>query len=221
MTRELFEKRLRELHSDLLVLASLVEKALHDSVEALCNRDLALSRQVVEQDAEINRLRYQIEEKCVHTMATQQPMAADLRDLLAVLFIASELERMGDHAEGTARISLMLDAEPLGEPIDRIAQMAEKGQDMLRRSLHAFLHRDAEQARALCNEDDEVDRLYESVIHDLITHGARRPGELTRITYLMWTAHNLERVADRVTNICERVIFMVTGQLQEINVSRY
>ena len=221
MTRALFEKRLRELHSDLLVLASLVEKALHDSVEALCNRDLALSRQVVEQDAEINRLRYQIEEKCVNTMATQQPMAADLRDLLAVLFIASELERMGDHAEGTARISLMLDAEPLGEPIDRIAQMAEKGQDMLRRSLHAFLHRDAEQARALCNEDDEVDRLYESVIHDLITHGARRPGELTRITYLMWTAHNLERVADRVTNICERVIFMVTGQLQEINVSRY
>ena len=221
MTRELFEKRLRELHSDLLVLASLVEKALHDSVEALCNRDLALSRQVVEQDAEINRLRYQIEEKCVHTMATQQPMAADLRDLLAVLFIASELERMGDHAEGTARISLMLGSEGLEGPLERISQMAEKGQDMLRRSLHAFLHRDAEQARALCNEDDEVDQLYESVIHDLITHGARRPGELTRITYLMWTAHNLERVADRVTNICERVIFMVTGQLQEINVSRY
>ena len=221
MTRELFEKRLRELHSDLLVLASMVEKAVHDSVEALGTRDLALSRRVVDQDLEINALRYQIEEKCVHTMATQQPMAADLRDLLAVLFIASELERMGDHAEGTARISLMLGAEPLEGPMDRISQMAEKGQDMLQRSLRAFLERDAEAARALCDEDDEVDRLYESVIHDLITHGARRPGELTRVTYLMWTAHNLERVADRVTNICERVIFMVTGQLQEINVSRY
>ncbi len=221
MTRELFEKRLRELHSDLLVLASMVEKAVRDSVQALWSRDLALSRRIVDQDAEVNALRYQIEEKCVHTMATQQPMAADLRDLLAVLFIASELERIGDHAEGTARISLMLGAETLNGPTDRIGQMAEKGQDMLRRSLHAFLERDADQARVLCDEDDEVDRLYESVIRDLIAHGAREPGELTRVTYLMWTAHNLERVADRVTNICERVIFMVTGELREINVSRY
>src|SRR3990172_6676365 len=117
-----------------MVLASMVEKALRDSMEGLRARDLALSRRVVSQDAEINALRYQIEEKCVHTMATQQPMAADLRDLLAVLFIASELERMGDHAEGTARISLMLGSEPLEGPLDRISEMAERGEDMLRRS---------------------------------------------------------------------------------------
>lgn len=221
MTRELFEKRLREMQDDVLILGSMVEKAIQRSVEALRTRDRDLSNAVITDDAAINTKRYEIEEKCIHTIALQQPMAADLRVLVAILFIATELERMADHAEGIGRINLMLADEQLPPPINDIIEMGRMAGDMLRRSITAFVERDDAAARLICDEDDKVDALYDSSYHALIQQIIRTPSDVQTITYMIWTSHNLERIADRVTNICERVIFMVTGQLEEINVSRY
>lgn len=221
MTRDLFDKKLREMQDDVLILGSMVEKAIQRSMDALRSRDSAQSALVIQDDQAINAKRYEIEEKCIHTIALQQPMAADLRILVAVLFIATELERMADHAEGIARINLMLGDEPLPPVLGDIGEMADKAGDMLRRALTAFVERDAAAARLICDEDDQIDALYDSSYHTLIQEMIRTPADVQRITYLIWTCHNLERIADRVTNICERVIFMVTGQLEEINVSRY
>ena len=221
MTRDLFDKKLREMQDDVLILGSMVEKAVQRSMDALRSRDAARSNVVIQEDQAINAKRYEIEEKCIHTIALQQPMAADLRVLVAVLFIATELERMADHAEGIARINLMLGDEPLPPVLGDIGEMAAKAGDMLRRALTAFVERDATAARLICDEDDQIDALYDSSYHTLIQEMIRTPADVQRITYLIWTCHNLERIADRVTNICERVIFMVTGQLEEINVSRY
>jgi phosphate transport system protein len=221
MTRELFDKKLREMQDDVLIMGSMVEKAVQRSMEALRSRDASQSNAVINEDRAINAKRYEIEEKCIHTIALQQPMAADLRVLVAVLFIATELERMADHAEGIARINLMLGDEPLPPILGDISEMADKAGDMLRRSLTAFVERDDRAARLICDEDDQIDALYDSSYHTLIQEMIRTPSDVQRITYLIWTCHNLERIADRVTNICERVIFMVTGQLEEINVSRY
>ena len=220
MAREL-ERRLGEIQDDMLILGSMVEKAIQKSMDGLRSRDLALSREVVEEDECINAKRYEIEEKVIHTMATQQPMAADLRTLVATLTITGQLERIGDHAEGIGRISLMLGHDALPRPLGEMSDMAGVALDMLRRSLTAFVERDAEEARRLCDVDDQVDAMYTRACADLIQHMIREPEDITRSTYLLWTAHNLERIADRVTNICERTIFMVTGRLEETNVSRY
>ena len=221
MAREELERRLREIQDDMLILGSMVEKAIQKAMDSLCSRDLIVSREVVEEDNAINAKRYEIEEKCIHTMATQQPMAADLRTLVATLTITGQLERIGDHAEGIGRISLTLGHDALPRPLGEMRDMAGVALDMLRRSLTAFVERDAEEARLLCDVDDQVDAMYTRACADLIQHMIREPEDITRSTYLLWTAHNLERIADRVTNICERTIFMVTGRLEEINVSRY
>ncbi len=221
MAREELERRLREIQDDMLILGSMVEKAIQKSMDALTSRDLTVSREVVDEDRAINAKRYEIEEKCIHTMATQQPMAADLRTLVATLTITGQLERIGDHAEGIGRISLMLGRDALPRPLGGRCDMAGVALDMLRRSLTAFVQRDAEEARLLCDVDDQVDSMYTRACAELIQHMIREPEDITRSTYLLWTAHNLERIADRVTNICERTIFMVTGRLEEINVSRY
>jgi phosphate transport system protein len=202
-------------------MGSMVEKAIQRSMESLRTRDTSLSTTVVDDDQAINAKRYELEEKCIRILALQGPMAADLRIVLAVLLISNELERMGDHAEGIARINLMLDDTPLAGPLGDVTLMAEKAASMLRRSLTAFVERDVALARTICDEDDEVDGLYDGAYHTLIQEMIKRPDDVQRLTYLIWTCHNLERIADRVTNICERVIFMVTGQLEEINVSRY
>ncbi|MBF6599440.1 MAG: phosphate signaling complex protein PhoU [Dehalococcoidia bacterium] len=221
MTRQQFDKQLREMQDEVLILSSMVEKAIQRSVESLRTRDIALSNTVIEDDLAINKKRYEIEEKCIHTIALQQPMAADLRVLVAVLFIVTELERMADHAEGIGRINLMLGEEPLPAQLGQIWEMGERASDMLQRAITAFIDRDAQAARAICDEDDVVDGLYDSAYDALIHMMIDEPKDVQRITYLIWTSHNLERIADRVTNICERVIFMVTGVLEEINVSRY
>jgi phosphate transport system protein len=221
MTREAFEKQLRDLQDEVLIMGSMVEKAIQRSLESLRSRDTALSNQVVHDDIAINTKRYEIEDRCIHIMALQGPMAADLRVIVAVLFISNELERMADHAEGIARINLMLGDEPLHGTIGDIMRMGEKAIGMLRRSLTAFVDRDADLARVICDEDDEIDELYDSTYHALIQEVIETPQDVERVTYLIWSCHNIERIADRTTNICERVIFMVTGQLEEINVSRY
>lgn len=220
-TRLAFDRQLQQLQDHVLELASMVDKAIDRSVEALKRRDLDAAKQIVAADLLINRKRFEIEEDCLLLMATQQPMARDLRLIAAVLLIITDLERMGDHAEGIAKITLMLADEPLLKPLVDIPRMATKARDLLRKSIDAFIARDAEAAKVVAAEDDDVDALYDQVYQDLLTFMIADPNNITRATHLLWAAHNLERIADRATNICERVVFTVTGRMEEINVSKY
>ncbi|MDO8612339.1 MAG: phosphate signaling complex protein PhoU [Dehalococcoidia bacterium] len=221
MTRTAFERQLTEIQDDMLVLATMAEAAIERSIDALKNRDVELARQIIADDLKINEKRYNTEEKCLELVATQQPLASDLRTIVAVLHIIVDLERIADHAEGNAKLALMLADEPPLKPYIDIPRMAQKGIEMLRASLEAFKDRDTERARAICEMDDEVDALYEQVYHELLTYMIQDPQSIQRATYLIWVAHNLERIADRGTNICERVVFMVTGHVQELNISKY
>jgi phosphate transport system protein len=180
-----------------------------------------LARQVIADDAKVNQKRFDIEEKCIDLIATQQPMASDLRIIIAVLNIIVDLERIADHAEGNAKIAVMIGNEPPLKPLIDLPRMCQKTIDMLKRSLDAFINRDAEAARRICDEDDEVDNLYDQVFRELLTFMAEDSKTITRATRLIWVGHNLERSADRVTNICERVIYVVTGKMEETGVSKY
>jgi len=219
--RTTFHKKLREMQDEVLVMGSMVEKTLISSVKALKERDLDLAHQIISDDLKVNQKRFEIEERCVELIATQQPMASDLRIIIAILNITTEIERIGDYAVGIARITIMIGDEPPLKPLIDIPRMAEQTVDMLRRSLDSFINRDAESARKIATEDDLVDHLYDQVFRELLVFMAEDPKTITRATRLMWTAHNLERAADRVTNICERVVFIVTGKMEEIGASKY
>jgi phosphate transport system protein len=221
MARKTFQENMRALEKDLISEGEMVSIAIDRAVKALKDSDVEMAKKVVKDDLYINKKRWDIEEKCIHLFATQQPVATDLRELIAVLSINTDLERMGDHAEGIAKIVILHEDKPLVKPLVDIPRMAEKGSDMLRRSLEAFVNRDEKTARAICDEDDEVDALYDQIYRELLTFMIEDPRTITRATYLIWAAHNLERIADRVTNICERIIFLVTGTIEEINVSKY
>jgi phosphate transport system protein len=220
-TRTAFHKKLREIQDDVLAMGSMASKAILRSIEALKNRDLDLASRIVADDKQINEKRYEIEEKCIELIATQQPMASDLRIILAVLNVISEVERIGDYAEGIAKIAVMIGDEPPLKPLIDIPRMADLTVNMLRRSLDAFVNRDAEAAKIISVEDDVIDQLYDQVFRELLTFMVEDPKTITRATRLIWVAHNLERAADRVTNICERVVFVVTGKMEEIGASKY
>lgn len=217
MPRQTFERELQRLNDDILILGSMVEKAILHSVEMLKRRDIPGSQQLVADDIKINEKRFAIETDCLTVIARQQPMASDLRNLAAILELATELERMGDYGKGIARITVMMADEPLIKPLIDIPIMADKATSMLHRALDAFIRRDVELARAIPREDDEVDGLYNQVYNDLIQLIIENPRTINQATHLLWVAHNLERAADRVTNICERVIFTVTGQMREMD----
>ena len=219
--RTTFHKKLREIQDDVLIMGSMVGKAITSSVKALQERDLDLARKIIEDDLKVNQKRFEIEERCVELIATQQPMASDLRTIIAILNITTEIERIGDYAVGIARIVIMIGDEPPLKPLVDIPRMAEQTVDMLRRSLDAFIQRDGEAVKKIAAEDDLVDNLYDQVFRELLVFMAEDPKTITRATRLIWTAHNLERAADRVTNICERVVFVVTGKMQEIGASKY
>jgi phosphate transport system protein len=215
--RETFDRQLQQLLDELLVMGSMVEHAVIESVDSLKRRDLGASKKIYDADRYINEKRYEIENNCLTLIATQQPMARDLRFLAAILEIITELERIGDYAKGIARINIRLGDEPLVKPLVDIPKMAEKGLDMLRRSLQAFVHRDADAARLIPDEDDEIDELYNDIYRELLQIMLNDPRTVDRATYLLWAAHNLERLADRVTNICERIVFVVTGEMMELD----
>ena len=217
--RSAFHKKLREIQDDILIMGSMVSKATLLAIEALQKRDLTLANQIIADDKKINRKRFDIEEKCIQLIATQQPMASDLRTIVAVLNIITELERIGDYAEGNAKITIMIGNEPPLKPLVDIPRMAEKTADMLNRILSAFINHDADAAIKISAEDDFMDNLYDQVFRELLTFMAEDPKTITRATRLIWVTHNLERSADRVTNICERVVFMVTGKMGESNTS--
>ncbi len=211
-----YERNLKELQDKVLAMGSMVEKSIGLSMEAMKNRDLELAHRVVADDELINDKRFEIEEDCIRLIATQAPMARDLRIIVAVLNIIIDLERIGDHAAGNAKIALMLGEEPPLKPLIDLPRMADKTAEMLRRALDAFIKRDADAARAITAEDDEVDALYDQIFRELLYFMAEDPKTVSRATRLIWAAHNLERSADRVTNICERVVFVVTGKQEEI-----
>jgi len=217
MPREIFERELQRLESEMLAMASMVENAITDSVEALKQRDFERSRELIARDREINERRFKIEDGCLVAIATQQPMASDLRFLAAILDIISELERIGDYAKGISRINLMIGEKPLLKPLIDVPLMAEKARSMLHRALDSFIQRDVELARSIPMEDDEVDELYNMVYRELMTYIVDDQETIDQANYLLWAAHNLERAADRVTNICERTIFTVTGEMRELN----
>lgn len=221
MARVVYERELAAIEEDMLVLAGMVERAIERSIESLKNRDVSLAHQVVLDDSEINRKRYETEEKCLELLATQQPMATDLRTVVAVLHAIVDLERMGDHAEGIAKVAIMLADEPPLKPYIDIPRMAEVATSMMAQGLIAFRTRDVELARQVSARDDEVDALYDQVYKELIIYMINDPKTIERATHVTWIAHNLERIADRVTNICERVIYMVSGRMEELNVSKY
>ena len=221
MPRRTFEHELQDLQEDLLTLGSMVEKAVAKAVEALKRRDLNLSEQVIRDDYAINGKRFEIEEKCIQLLATQQPMAGDLRTIIAVLHITVDLERMGDHAEGIAKINLMIGDEPLIKPLIDIPRMTDLVLTMLRKSLDAFINHEVEMAKQVCLDDDGVDALHDQVYRELLTYMLQDPKNINQATYLMWVTHNLERIADRSTNICERVVFTATGRMEEIGASKY
>jgi phosphate transport system protein len=220
-TRATFDRQLLELQDEISLLGSMVEKAVERSVDALRRLDCNLAREVIAGDAAINTRRWQIEEKAMTLIATQQPIAGDLRVIASVIHITTDLERMGDYAAGIARITLMHGDGPLLKPLIDIPRMTEQSTSMLRRSLGAFIRRDAEAAKAIAAEDDVVDALYDQVYRELLTYMIADPHTIQRATWLLWVSHNLERIADRVTNICERVVYMVQGKIEELNVSKY
>ncbi len=221
MTRELFHRALADLQDDVLVLGSMAEKAILDAMEALRDGDIQWSNKLIEDDKRINAKRFEIEERCILVIGTQAPMASDLRALVSMLFITTDLERIADHAEGIARINVLLGDEPLPRRLGYIPSMADRAVQMLRDSLRSYLDHDEALARQVCAADDEVDRIYDSIQDDCIRAMIADPTTVQRNTYLLWSSHNLERIADRCTNIAERTIYLVTGKMEEINVSTY
>ena len=216
-TRGAFDQRLIEIRDNLLRMAQLLDTAIDQSMLALKNQDLALARQVINDDVAINNLRFTVEEECLTLIATQQPMASDLRVIVAAMNLVNDMERMADHATGIAKTVLRMGNEPLLKPLVDLPRMADSARNMLKRSIDAFLARDAAAARAIADEDDHIDHLYKAVFDELLEIMAREPATIQRGTYLLWCAHNLERIGDRVTNIAERVIFMTEGTMQELN----
>lgn len=215
--REYYQQELTRLKDELYLLGSMVSNALTGSLDALLNHDQEAAVRVIIGDRQINTKRYRIEEDCLILIATQAPMARDLRFLAGVLEIVSELERIGDYAKGIARITQYIGDEPHVKPLVHIPKMCDLVTDMLKRSLDAFIDADVDAARAIPKEDDRVDELYNTVNKDLIALIVNDTQIIDHANYLSWAAHNLERAADRVTNICERVIYTVTGELIEMD----
>jgi phosphate transport system protein len=216
MLRKTFENEIQQVKDDVLMLGSMVEQALINSVESLKKRDIKAAEKIFAEDQEINKKRFAIENQLMVLIATQQPMAHDLRLLASCMEIISELERMGDYAKGIANINIRMGDAPLLKPLIDIPRMAQIGVDMLHHALTAFVNEDVEAARSIPIQDDEVDALYNQVYRELMTFVIQDAKTMERANWLLWVAHNLERVADRVTNICERTVFIVTGEMTEI-----
>jgi phosphate transport system protein len=216
-TRESFDRRIQAHLESIIVLGSLVEQSLLDAVEALKERDLDRAREIYQHDQVINEKRYEIERKTLITVATQQPLATDLRRLASIIDLAGELERIGDYAKGIARIAIRLGDQPPLKELVHIPRMAELTADMLHRAIGAFVQLDEETALSIPDEDDQVDELYNILYRELLEIMMADEDNIDRATFHLWVSHNLERAADRVTNICERTVFTASGRLTEFD----
>jgi phosphate transport system protein len=221
MSRKAYHQSLQEVQEDVLEMSVLVGTAITGALKALKERDIVASERIVRDDAVINKKRFDIEKKCMLLLATQQPMAVDLRVLASVINIITDLERIGDHAEGIAKISVTIGEKELVKPLIDMPRMIEQTISMLTRCMDAFMVRDIEVAKIICDEDDIVDDLYDHIYNELVLLMIANPQIIKEATYLIWAAHNIERMADRVTNIAERIVYMVTGSMEEMNSSKY
>ncbi|HET7009988.1 MAG TPA: phosphate signaling complex protein PhoU [Anaerolineales bacterium] len=215
--RSTLDRELQGVQDSVLRMGQMVDAAIEKALKSLSERDASLARAVVSEDAAVNQLRFKTEEACLALIATQQPAARDLRTVVAAMNIVSDLERMADHAAGIARIVLMMGEEPLLKPLIDIPRMAEACRQMVRDSLEAFIERDADRAQVIAGMDDTVDGLYHQVFRELLSFMVEDPATTTRALYLLFVAHNLERIGDRATNIAERVVFMTSGEMRELN----
>lgn len=212
-----FERALEELQHDILRMGSLVEQAIYDSVQSLAQQDLALAEKVIKGDDIIDDMETEIEDKCVRLLATQQPLATDLRTISAVFKIITDLERMGDHAIDIAKTTKRIANQPLIKPLIDIPRMAKITQQMVRDGLDAFVKRDVELAKKLCEIDDEVDHIYRQIFRELLTYMMEDPRTISQATHLLFVGRYLERIADHATNIGERVIYLATGERYNLN----
>ncbi|MHB9031593.1 MAG: phosphate signaling complex protein PhoU [Anaerolineae bacterium] len=219
MTRAFFEHELQNLQERVLDLGSSVGDALRDSVTILLNRDLPGAQKLFDADQVVNAKRFSIEDDTLGLIATQQPMATDLRRLAAVLEIVTELERIGDYAKGIAKITMLLGEHPLVEAPAHLQHMVTLARDMMLRALACYIKDDVDCARAIALEDDAVDKLFIQVQSEMMAKIIADPSLIEHANYYLWVVHNLERAADRVTNICERIIFTVTGEMRELETS--
>jgi phosphate transport system protein len=216
--RAALDRGLLEIQENLLRMRELIDRALLQSLKSLADRDVALANQVIDDDEKINDLRYKIEEACLALIATQQPTASDLRMIMAIMSVVVDMERMGDYAAGISKTVLRMGDEPLLKPLIDIPKMVELARSMLRESLQALFEHDVPKAREIAARDDEMDYLYQAIFDELVEIMAHKPDSVHRATYLLWCAHNLERIGDRVTNIAERVIFVSTGDFKDLNI---
>lgn len=217
MTRQKFDQQLAEVKEKLLSLATMVNKLQEQAVKALAEHDEELAKELVASDQQINQAQRDIEENCLLLIASQQPVARDLRLIFSISSIASELERMADHAKGIAVLAQRIADQPLLKPLIDVPRMAKIGRELLMGQIDAFMRGDADAARALAARDNEVDQLNEQVFRELLVFMMTDPRTITRATYLLWVAHNLERFADRTTNIGERVVFLTTNAVVELD----
>jgi phosphate transport system protein len=215
--RSTFKHDLQVMQDDVLRMSGWLDAAIQRALRALADRDADLARQVIADDAKINAQRFTIEEACLRLIATQQPAAGDLRAIVAAMNIISDLERMADHAAGIARIVLRMGDEPLLKPLIDLPRMADICREMTRAALDAYVARDAEAAKRVAARDDEVDNLYHQIFRELLSFMVEDPRTTSRALYLLFAAHNLERIGDRVTNIAERVVFMASGEMHELS----
>ncbi len=215
-TRARYDENYAAIEDDILKMGSFVQDAIRNSIECLKQRDTHLAQEVIDRDLRINDLRFKIEEACLTLIATQQPTAGDLRAVVAAMNIVVDMERMADHASGIAKTVIRMGDEPLLKPLIDLPKMADLAREMLSESLDAFIKRDAPAAKAIAPRDEEMDRLYKDIFDELVEIMAHKPGSVERATYLLWCAHNLERIGDRAINIVERVVFMTTGDMREL-----
>jgi phosphate transport system protein len=217
MPRATLDHQLSNLHDEILLLGSMVEQAMLSAVDALKRRDITTAQKILKNDTLINEKRFAIENAILIILATQQPIAHDLRLITANLEIITELERMGDYAKGIAKVIIRLGEDPISIPTRDFSRMCELSVSMLHRALTAFIQEDARTASMIPTEDSEVDALYNAVSRTIINQMVENPASIDHANLLMWVAHNLERMADRVTNICERTVFIATGELLEMD----
>jgi phosphate transport system protein len=220
MARTALDRELQRLEDEMVLMGSVVVKAIGEAVDVLMRQDIEAAKRLMDADDAIDLRRYAIESDVLVAIARQQPMATDLRTLAAILEIVSDLERIGDYAKGIAKITRLVGAESVLPAMPQLGAMAAKTQQMLNRALEAFVRQDVAAARALPREDDEVDALYNQVNQTALELTIQDPTKMELANFLVWAAHNLERSADRVTNICERAVFTVTGDMQELDMEQ-
>lgn len=213
-----FDREFEQIQQEVLHMRELVDQAILQGYTSLAERTPDLARQVIAGDEAINDLRFRIEERALALIATQQPTATDLRKVIAIMNVVVDLERMGDYATGIATTVILMGDEPLLKPLIDLPKMVDLAREMLREGVQALLDQNVEKAHEIAERDDEMDLLYRAIFDELVEIMSKKPEGVQRATYLLWCAHNVERMGDRVTNIAERVVFIATGDMKELNI---